>query len=56
MPKFIEYCKSRTGENSPQAKFKKKSANKTWVNDRKRMLVMRRKRVGVIPVATRRSE
>jgi hypothetical protein len=29
MPKFIEYCKSRTGENSPQAKFKKKSANKT---------------------------
>ena len=26
MPKFIEYCRSRTGENSPMAKWKKSQA------------------------------
>jgi hypothetical protein len=27
MPKFIEYCKGRTGENSPSAKAKAKYAS-----------------------------
>lgn len=33
MPKFIEYCKSRTGSNSPRAIWKKRIENERGAND-----------------------